>query len=593
MAEKLDELNALAFSIYENRGVYALLIGSGVSRAAQIPTGWEIILDLTKRIAALEQAGEQEDWAEWYQGRFGKEPNYSDLLDALSHSQDERRAILHRYIEPTKEDLEEGRKLPTKAHRATARLVRDGFIRVIITTNFDRLLENALRDEGVEPTVIKSDDDLKGAVPLIHSRCYVIKIHGDYLDTRIRNTEAELTGYSEPMNALLDRILDEHGLIVCGWSAGWDHALRAVITRAANRRYPMFWASRGEPSVTALDLINQRAGKVIPISDADSFFEKIQRKVEIQAALQRPNPASMDLLVASAKKYLSKPEFRIQLHDLVMDEVRRLKQHMADPKLGTDGSWSPEEFKSRVALYESRSEPLIRLFAVLGRWGDGSELGLVMEILQGFGARRVLGGLTAWIYLRQYPAVLLLYAYGIGALRAGRLKAVFQWLTTKIQTENRGTQLPAVQELFLWAWDGGDNDYWNHLYDSKKKTPLSDHLHEIFARYMDDHFISKDEFTRGFERFEVLGSLAHTSTYTTIEDLKQELSSSGPGARGYVWAPLGRTGWHNQIKDVLFSELSEVNLRDQLAKAGFGKGSLEFLDLAFQSLKKGMARMSW
>ncbi|WP_114946480.1 SIR2 family protein [Microvirga calopogonii] len=590
MADKLDELNALAFSIYENRGVYALLVGSGVSRAAQIPTGWEIILDLTKRIAALEQADEQDDWAEWYQGRFGKEPNYSDLLDTLSHSQDERRAILHRYIEPTEEDLEEGRKLPTKAHRAIARLVRDGFIRVIITTNFDRLLENALREEGVEPTVIKSDDDLKGAVPLIHSRCFVIKIHGDYLDTRIRNTEAELTGYSEAMNSLLDRILDEHGLIVCGWSADWDHALRAVITRAPNRRYPLFWASRGEPSATALDVINQRAGTVIPISDADGFFEKIQRKVEIQAALQRPNPASMDLLVASAKKYLSKPEFRIQLHDLVMDEVRRLKRHMADPKLGTDGGWSPEEFKSRVALYESRAEPLIRLFAVLGRWGDGSELGLVTEILQEFGARRVLGGLTTWIYLRQYPAVLLLYAYGIGALRAGRLKALFQLLTARIQTESRNVQSPAVQELFLWAWEGGDKDIWNRVYGTNKKTPLSDHLHEVFGRFVDDYFLSQDEFTRGFECFEVLATVAHASTGTTVEKLKQELTD--PSGRGLVGTPVGRTGWHTQVQERLLTELSKVEVRDQLAKAGFGNGSTEFLDLAFQSLRRRFERMT-
>jgi hypothetical protein len=42
----LDPLTALAFSIYENKGVYCLLLGSGFSRPAEIPTGWEITLDL-------------------------------------------------------------------------------------------------------------------------------------------------------------------------------------------------------------------------------------------------------------------------------------------------------------------------------------------------------------------------------------------------------------------------------------------------------------------------------------------------------------------------------------------------------------------
>jgi hypothetical protein len=45
----LDPITALAFSIFENKGVYALLLGSGLSSAAQIPTGWKITLDLVRR----------------------------------------------------------------------------------------------------------------------------------------------------------------------------------------------------------------------------------------------------------------------------------------------------------------------------------------------------------------------------------------------------------------------------------------------------------------------------------------------------------------------------------------------------------------
>lgn len=44
----IDPVHSLAFSIQANRGVYAILLGSGVSRAARIPTGWEITLDLVR-----------------------------------------------------------------------------------------------------------------------------------------------------------------------------------------------------------------------------------------------------------------------------------------------------------------------------------------------------------------------------------------------------------------------------------------------------------------------------------------------------------------------------------------------------------------
>jgi hypothetical protein len=74
----------LAFSLLENKGVFAVLLGSGVSRAAQIPTGWEITLDLIRRIAAAEGVAEQPDWAAWYRAETGREPNYSTLVEELA-----------------------------------------------------------------------------------------------------------------------------------------------------------------------------------------------------------------------------------------------------------------------------------------------------------------------------------------------------------------------------------------------------------------------------------------------------------------------------------------------------------------------------
>jgi hypothetical protein len=131
-----DPLTQLAFSIYEGKGVFALLLGSGLSRAADIPTGWEITLDLIRRVALARGVEEQSDWAAWYREAAGDEPNYSSLLEELASSREERRSILHRYIEPSEEDRQEGRKVPTAAHRAIAELVQGGYIRVIVTTNF-------------------------------------------------------------------------------------------------------------------------------------------------------------------------------------------------------------------------------------------------------------------------------------------------------------------------------------------------------------------------------------------------------------------------------------------------------------------------
>ena len=79
-AHRVAPLTRLAFSIYGSPGVYALLVGSGLSRGAQIPTGWEVTLDLVRRQALAQGEPDQPDWATWYRTKFATEPNYSDLL---------------------------------------------------------------------------------------------------------------------------------------------------------------------------------------------------------------------------------------------------------------------------------------------------------------------------------------------------------------------------------------------------------------------------------------------------------------------------------------------------------------------------------
>ncbi|WEX10669.1 SIR2 family protein [Chelativorans sp. AA-79] len=194
----LPPFDALALSLHHSPGVHAMLLGSGLSRSAGIPTGWEITLDLIRRLGALDGLTDVNDWPKWYFEKYGKAPNYFEILDSLASTQAERRLILQSYIDAA--SGEEARQ-PTKAHHSIARLVAAGKVKVLITTNFDRLLEGALRTAGIEPMVIANDDAVAGATPLVHTRCTVIKVHGDYLDARM-NTDPELADYSAATNDL-------------------------------------------------------------------------------------------------------------------------------------------------------------------------------------------------------------------------------------------------------------------------------------------------------------------------------------------------------------------------------------------------------
>jgi hypothetical protein len=239
----MEPFTSLAFSVDSGKGVYALLLGSGISRASGMPTGWEIVLDLIRKSASLEGLDCGDAPASWYESHYGKEPDYAELLESVGNTSAERAQLLRSYFEPSQDEREQGKKAPTSAHKAIAQLVADGYIRVIITTNFDRLLERALEQVGVMPTVVSSADSLLAAMPLAHSRCTVIKVHGDYLDTRLKNTATEIGKYDDATNRLLDQIFDQYGLIICGWSADWDIALRNAIARCSTRRFTTFWSA--------------------------------------------------------------------------------------------------------------------------------------------------------------------------------------------------------------------------------------------------------------------------------------------------------------------------------------------------------------
>ena len=114
----IDPILTLAFSMQSAPGLYALLVASGISRAAKIPTGWEITVDLIRRVAMLENADCEPDPEAWHLSRFGREPNYSELLQELAKTSAERSQLLRRYFEPTDEERQRGEKVPTAAHNA-------------------------------------------------------------------------------------------------------------------------------------------------------------------------------------------------------------------------------------------------------------------------------------------------------------------------------------------------------------------------------------------------------------------------------------------------------------------------------------------
>jgi hypothetical protein len=280
--------------MHASPGVYAVLVGSGMSTAAGIPTGWQVLVSLVRRVAtldgvALEEAGE--DPVDWFTAIYGHTPRYEELIERIAPTDHTRRALLREHFEHSPGAA--GPIEPTQAHCVLAQLCAEGRVRVVLTTNFDHLLERALEDAGASAQILSTPADRDGMEPLQHAKTTVIKLHGDYTGTML-NTAEELAGYPDDLEAIVDEVLDRYGVVVVGWSADWDRALEARIAACQSRRYPMYWLRyQGQLTEKAAALVSGRRATLIDIDGADEFFVDFAQRIARldQVALRRNRPA--------------------------------------------------------------------------------------------------------------------------------------------------------------------------------------------------------------------------------------------------------------------------------------------------------------
>ncbi len=518
----LDPTLALALGLSSSPGAYALLLGSGVSRAARVPTGWEVVLDLICKVAVMqgEDAAEEAraDPESWWQRQGNGDPRYDTLLEVLAPSAAARRDLLHSYFESA-DDTERAAsiKQPTAAHRAIAELVSSGRLRLILTTNFDHLMETALVDAGVPAQVIARADAIAGMAPLQHARATVIKLHGDYLDVQaIRNTPAELAAYEPAMNDLLARILDEYGLITVGWSGTWDTALIHAIENCPTRRYPTYWAAyRGVMSRAAAGLLTSRAGHLIPVDGADSFCCDLRDKVSALGRIADP-PPTRAVAVETLKRNL-RPGRRVEVFDQFNSTVSRTIGRLTDDRYPVYiADWTNEqvedELERQLADYDSDTDVLTALAATTTFHG-----GTIDEAFSDDPALRAIrrlaerprpadaASINVLAFARGYPALRLVTCVGVAAVAAAREGLLFRALveTQSSTLDDSGGAVRLVWALHPSRVLGEMTGPLTRFSSARPPWPASRHL-RASCRTALAEVTDESEYAAAFDRYEFL-----------------------------------------------------------------------------------------
>lgn len=377
------DLSNLAINMHAKPGAFALLLGSGISQEAGIPTGWGVTLKLVEQLykTTVEDgsATSENELLAWYQKKVGREPDYSDLVEKLGKTAAGERDLLAGFFEPLADQRDDpAHRRPTRAHQTVASLIASGMVKVVVTTNFDRLLEQALTEAGVTPDVVIMDEnDIPTAIPRVHANAVIVKVHGDYKRANLRNSVERLKSYPAALKEYIADIFRDYGLVIAGWSGGYDFALRDLLTSPG--AYPTYWIEPFSPHPDAGTLQNKRAATMIEAT-ADEAFDRLQLKLE---ALEHDTPAPRSAREASeeVKRLLSDPKrYAVGLEDYLQELGFSLTEALRGGRYISSSWTDPSRDQEFLDVGLKLAAPAAAALATVARYDHDEHYdGLILE----------------------------------------------------------------------------------------------------------------------------------------------------------------------------------------------------------------------
>jgi hypothetical protein len=522
-----NQIISAAYTTFINKGAFALLLGSGISQKAGIPTGWDITLKLVQQIALLNNETIDESIDTWYVKKFKEELDYSNLLGKITNTQEERINLLKPFIEPNEEEFEEGLKQPTKAHEQIAQLVKLGYIKVIITTNFDRLIENSLKDIGIEPTVISNPKHIENSIPLVHSKITVIKINGDYLDTGFLNLKSELEKYDEELEKIMNYVFENFGLITCGWSAKWDIALVNSLKCSNKFRFSNFFTHLNVPNKELTELSKFRKGYLLQITDADIFFsEFLETILALETNIQQ-HPLSPKVALARLKKYVVKEEHIIAIHELISsicDETLEAINSVPFPNPDFDS------MNKVMNSYLQHLETLSMLLAEGVYWSKDYHHKIWIETIKKAGNidhdQNRAKGYAVWSDIQYLPCLVSRYLVGIAAISNNKFELLKLILNIELHERNDSKNIL----LKTNPWDVIKSNHLNQMLGQNFHTPMSEVLYKFIRPHFRQIIPIDKEFDAIFDYYEFICAIVFVK-------VNQGYNSG--------WGPIGRFGYRD------------------------------------------------
>jgi hypothetical protein len=268
----------------------AWLFGAGSSVSAGVPSAYDLIWDFKRRIYCADQSYRLSLFSnltdpaikEQIQAYFDNQPDCPVADSTEEYSYYFERALASP-IDRSEYIAQQttGMRL-TYGHKVIGILMKNRFINIVFTTNFDKAFENTASSQfsKLEDWFTADIEGGENGMRFFQSgkRPIIVKLHGDYFSSKLKNTNKELQTQDQKLREILALAVNTKGLCIMGYS-GRDASVMEVFHEALKNSssFPggIYWfiraGSKPLSEVTALVEMARQHGKTAEFVEIENF----------------------------------------------------------------------------------------------------------------------------------------------------------------------------------------------------------------------------------------------------------------------------------------------------------------------------------
>lgn len=289
-----------SFKVKPNKSM-SFLLGAGASVSSGIPSGGQMVWDFkrslyctaknirTTRYPDMSKENAQKEIQAYFDGQGGfpklwEPEEYSIYFERCYPLRSSREDYIREKVRDTN---------PSLGYLCMGELIINGKINLVSTTNFDDLVQAGVHaiKPGLSVKTISSAVSSSVGFSLNDGFPTIIKLHGDFLYDRLKNTEKELQNLEQEIACIWGKGIEDGGLIVVGY-AGNDNSIMTVLEQMIkdNRlKRGVYWCQpKGIPLSSRANQFMEEAcsinedSVVVDISNFDDLLHRLYLSMNIE-----------------------------------------------------------------------------------------------------------------------------------------------------------------------------------------------------------------------------------------------------------------------------------------------------------------------